>query len=245
MSLYFLTSSPTGTLDGSRLPEKGFDEYNSFSEKIKANWKQNSRCIYIASDPATRQRLLEARDFFREAIYKEGLSCDCFDILDDYRRDITRVQLQSYDVIFLSGGHVPTQNRFFEEISLKEKITGFEGIIIGISAGTMNSADIVYAQPEEEGESLDPNFRRFLKGLGLTKIMILPHYQMEKDFYLDGKRLYEDITYPDSYGNLFIAIPDGSYLLIENGKETIYGEAYRIENGTKTQICSLGESITL
>ena len=56
----------------------------------------------------------------------------------------------NYDVILLGGGHVPTQNKFFKEIRLREKIKDFDGIIIAISAGSMNSADIVYCQPEKK-----------------------------------------------------------------------------------------------
>ena len=66
-------------------------------------------------------------------------------------------------------------------------------------------------QPEEPGES-DPEFVRFAPGLGLAYANICPHYQKVKDMILDGKRLFEDITYPDSDGNCFFALPDGSYV---------------------------------
>lgn len=103
-------------------------------------------------------------------------------------------------MLILAGGHVPTQNKFFERIRLKEHINNFDGILIGISAGTMNCAEVVYAQPELEGESIDKKYERFLSGLGITNFMILPHYQDIKDDILDGQHLFEDITYPDSYG---------------------------------------------
>ena len=38
---------------------------------------------------------------------------------------------------------------------------------------------------------------------------------------LDGQRVYEDIAFLDSYGRIFSAIPDGSYLFIKNGKEEL------------------------
>ena len=38
----------------------------------------------------------------------------------------------------------------------------------------MNCAQIVYAQPELEGEAIDPKYERFLEGLNLTKFQILP-----------------------------------------------------------------------
>ena len=102
----------------------------------------------------------------------------------------------------------------------------------------MNAADVVYAQPEHEGEAVDPDFQRFLKGIGLTKMQILPHYQMVRDWYLDGQRLYEDITYNDSYGHEFLVLEDGSYLMSRDGKEEVYGNAYVISDG---QICKIKE----
>ena len=35
---------------------------------------------------------------------------------------------------------------------------------------------------------------------------------------------------------------DGSYLYLENGRETICGEPYRIENGVLSQLCVSGAS---
>ena len=81
--------------------------------------------------------------------------------------------------------------------------------------------------------------------LGLTKAQVCPHYQKVKDYYLDGQRLFEDITYGDSMGNTFFALPDGSYILSENGMETLYGEAYRIRNGILELVCVNGNSMEL
>ena len=105
----------------------------------------------------------------------------------------------------------------------------------------MNAAEVVYAQPELDGEAVDPEYRRFIKGLGLTKINILPHYQMTGNFMLDGMRLFEDITYGDSCGRHFLALPDGSYYTSIDGKGTVWGEAYEIADGEMRLICEEGE----
>lgn len=230
MKSVFLTSSPTGPLDGSR-PVEGLDEMNDFVINLKKLWEKDSRCLMITASPACFWENDEMTAFFAGAVEKSGLSISDFDLWDDRTIDFSQEILDSYDVIFLGGGHVPTQNAFFRRIGLREKIQDFEGIIIGISAGSMNSADIVYAQLELEGESLDQNYQRYLQGLNLTKTMILPHYQMVKDSILDGKRLYEDITYPDSMGKEFLILPDGSYLSIVDGVETVRGEAWTLKDG--------------
>lgn len=234
--IVFLTSSPSGPLDGSRLVD-GLDEKNSFVRNLKKYWKENARCLMIAAAPSCHGQNDEMAAFFRAAIGKSGLTAAAFDLWDDRSQDLSKETLHFYDTVFLGGGHVPTQNQFFRQIGLKEKIQDFEGIVIGISAGTMNCADTVYAQPELEGESIDPGYVRFLPGLGLTKTMILPHYQMVKDSVLDGKRLYEDITYEDSYGRRFLALLDGSYLLVKDGMETVWGEAYQISDREISKVC--------
>lgn len=234
--MIFLTSSPTGSLDGSRVVD-GFDEGNSFCDNLRKYWRENARCLMIASSPDTFELNDEMTEFFYHAIERSGLSVECVELLDDRDPEISWDELHSFDVIFLAGGHVPTQNEFFHRVGLREKIQDFDGIIIGISAGSMNSADVVYAQPELEGEAADPDYPRFMEGLGLTKAQILPHYQMVKDYWLDGQRLFEDITCGDSYGNAFLVLPDSSYLFIdENGQETVWGEAYCYSNGDFFQI---------
>ena len=226
----FLTSSPTGPLDGSRKVD-GLDKKNKFVENIRKYWKPNSKNLMITATPDSYEQNDEMISFFENAVKKDGFSCQPFEVWDSRTEDFSKEKLHSYDVIWLGGGHVPTQNQFFKEIRLREKMEGFNGIVIGISAGTMNAADIVYAQPEHEGEAVDPNFQKFIQGLNLTKTQILPHYQMVKDWYLDGMRLYDEITYGDSYGHKFLVLEDGSYLMSQNGVESVWGNAYEISDG--------------
>ena len=175
----------------------------------------------------------------KEAFSKTLLS---FKSIELFEGKNSNQNLKNYDVIILGGGHVPTQNKFFISINLKEKIKDFEGIIIGISAGTMNCADIVYAQPELDGESIDPNYKRFLKGLNSTKIQVLPHYYSIKDEKLDGKRIIEDITYEDSIDNCFYILPDGSYIIQTLKECCIYGEGFTVKNKIMEKICNNNES---
>lgn len=242
--IVFLTSSPTGPLDRSRVVE-GFDTKNKLVENLKKRWTENARCLLISAAPAEAAMADGMRAHMVEAMGISGLSVSACDIWDDRTEDFSVEVLKSYDVVFLGGGHVPTQNVFFQRISLREKMTQFDGLVIGISAGTMNSADVVYAQPELEGESVDPEYKRFIPGLGLTKINVLPHYQMIKDAVLDGQRVFEDISYSDSVGRQFYALVDGTYILCENGTETIWGEAYRIADGVLTQICAEDHALAL
>ena len=240
----FLTSSPCwdDVPEGCDLPCI-FDERNGFVDALREAVAPGSRCVFIASDPSTYDRLEEFADTFAKCFAWHGMPFSDVALLDNRTADQAEDLIHEADVLILAGGHVPTQNAFFQRIGLKELVADFGGTIMGISAGTMNCADIVYAQPEMPGESVDPDYERFLPGLGLTNLNILPHYQKEKDTLLDGRRLYEDITFEDSVGQHFLVLVDGSYVLSVDGHETLYGEAYLIQDGSIEQICSEGESI--
>lgn len=204
----------------------------------------SSKVLIISADADDIEVNDSIMNIFAASFPMSGLSISQMYICDNRNEKLVDY-ISIYDVLILAGGHVPTQNKFFEKIRLKERIKDFDRILIGISAGTMNSAEIVYAQPELEGESIDKEYERFLSGLGITKLMILPHYQDIKDDILDGQRLFEDITYSDSYGRELYALEDGSYFMIENKTTTLFGAAYLIKDGTIKQICEKDKSICI
>lgn len=239
MRKLYLTSSPTGNYRSSEPPiYPGLNPANGMVDELKKDWKENSSCLIIAATPDAHEANEEMRDFFEKKLIATELSVKEMVLCDDRNGEEIVAQLDEFDMIILGGGHVPTQNAFFKKIKLRDKIKDFDGIIMGISAGTMNCAEIVYAQPEMPGESSSTEYRRFIQGLGLTKSMVLPHYQAVKDDMLDGKRLYEEITYPDSIGRKFYVLVDGSYILQRDGKEKVCGKAYLIQNGTLSRYMS-------
>ena len=242
--IVFLTSSPSGPLNVPNY-DKVLDEKNGFVDNMKQFWKEEMNGLIIAAAPDSFDGNDEMRDFFENAFRNSGVPVTGFDLWDYRSHDISAEELNQYDVIMLGGGHVPTQNHFFDVIHLREKMENYNGIVLGVSAGTMNSADVVYAQPELPGESVDPEYVRYLKGLNLTDIMVLPHYQMVMDFMLDDRRLFEDITYDDSHGKQFLALEDGSYIRILDGETRLYGRAHRIADGRLTTICEDGNEIIL
>ena len=241
----FMTSSPSGQYMEERKSPQPLNNDNNFVDNIKKIWKENSNGLLIAAFPNEFDMNDQMKAGLEKSFELSGLSVKEMNICD--RRNFAEAEklISNADFIILSGGHVPTENKFFKEIGLKEKIKNFEGIVIGISAGTMNCAERVYAQPEEDGESTDKNYKKFISGLGLTNINVIPHYQVTKNFTIDGQRLFEDVTYKDSIGEKFYALVDGSYIYSEKGKETLFGEAYLIAEGKTEKICSKGEKIIL
>lgn len=238
---YFLTSSPSVAMDGAINPANGFLEnlQNALSQPI--------RCIFVTTHPDDIAFSEHCSICMCQAFEEVGFQFESYELLD--RRTAPQVEemVRNSNFIILGGGHVPTQNAFLHDLDLPRLIKDFDGVVLGISAGSMNCARIVYAQPEEPGEALDQNYERYLPGLGLTEVQILPHYYLCKDMQVDGFKVYDDIAIPDSKADLrrFYVFPDGTYLLGENGNETIYGEFFLIENGVMRKVANNGQQMRL
>lgn len=240
-----LTSSLGGSIkvNGTRVPSV-LIQHNGLLDSLKSIWPQNANVLIICADPNDYDKNDSVCDCLKKSFPMSGLSVSSIDKCDD-RNPNAVDHLESIDVLVLAGGHVPTQNKFLEQLRLRERLRDYNGTIVAWSAGSMNSADIVYAGPELDGEAIDPLYKRWITGLGLTDINIFPHFQSLKDDYLDGLRLIEDITFADSLGHEIIALNDGSYIMIGDGKSTLYGEAYLIKDGKQRQICKDGEFLDL
>ena len=244
--ILFMTSSPCddNVPAGVHLPCI-FDQRNSFVDNLRTSWKPDSRLVVICSDPYNAPLNDEMCDTFTKCFNHHGLTVSSSVMLDGRNtRDAERLIALS-DAVMLGGGHVPTQQAFFETIGLRALMREYTGVIMGVSAGSMNCKDIVYAQPELPGESVNPDYRRFIPGLGLSRVQVLPHYQMVKDNILDGKRLFEDITFSDSFGRSFYVLVDGSYIMRIDDTYTLWGEGYRIRDGQMEKICLEGEHIVI
>ena len=236
----FITSSPFRE----DVDRPTFSNANGFVDRIREALPENGRLLYICSSPDRRDlNCLFGADVFI-AFANAGIHFSSYHVLDAWNADRAGELVANSDFIVLAGGHVPTQNAFFQEIGLRELLTDHPGVVMGISAGAMNAADTVYAQPEEPGESA-PEFQRFLPGLGLTTVNVLPHYQKVKYDSLDDQRLFEDITYADSLGHTFYAIPDGSYVIADEDGAMLFGEGYRIRDGILEMLTRNGEIMEL
>lgn len=235
----FLTSSPftPGT--------PYLNPANGFLDALQRVLPKRSDALFICADPYRPADTDHIAGDIRLALEHEGYCFSAFRVLDGRNEGDAAGLVQNAGLMIFAGGHVPTQNAFFQKIDLKGCMKAFDGVLIGISAGTMNCADLVYAQPEEEGEAISPQYRRWLPGLSVTRTMLLPHYQMVKDSSVDGLKLFDEITLPDSIGRTFYAIPDGSYLLGQNGREILFGEAHRIRDGRMEQMIRENEALAL
>lgn len=237
----FLTSSFVEFQPKEEYVPKPLDESNDFGDNLRRYWKENSNFLVFTSDPQdtvmTDHVVEEMYDAFTLAGFSIGeiKSFDYRSIREGVAaKEALKEAMQWADVFFLAGGHCPTENAFMKECDLKSLIHNpdiFDGIFIGLSAGSVNAAGDVYLIPEFKGESIDPKFVRFTDGLGLTDINMLPHSQHMENFMLDGKHMIDDIVSEDSLGREIYVIPDGTYFMIRNGMTEFFGTGKIMENG--------------
>lgn len=214
---------------------RNFGNTNKILDNIKKYVKKYDNFLFITSSYDD----VKSNDYFATLVFKSfdlTLPFKNYDILD--KRNINDMDklISDADLIFICGGHIPTQNKYFNDINLKKYITNTKALIIGGSGAAMNMAEDVYAIPELEGEALDKNFNKYLKGLCITNISILPHYNIFKDEYIDNKKYLEDIILPDTYNKTLYGLNNGSYILVINNKAYLYGEAYLLKNGESKKI---------
>ena len=210
---------------------------NGIVRQLKSSIKDRNKIVFVASNPNS----FDITDSFAQntfdSFHLEKMDFDSYFVLDNRNKDRAREVVKGASVLFLAGGHVPTQNKFFEDIKLKSLLKDFDGVIIGQSAGSMNLAKKVYNYPEDVDELDDP---KYLKGLGLTNLTIVPHFnEVTGNEQVDERiNLMQDYLLPDSKKTPLVCIKNGTHIRIENGKVELCGETWLIENGVLTKVCS-------
>ena len=232
----FLTGSPT------RYGEDHFTEDNGFLAEVKAALREATggrhapHVLLVSAAPDDRGFTDSVKKGMSDCIHNSGIATASITMLDRRNAHRAAALLRKADWVVMCGGHTPTQNRFIHEIDLKALLKDFPGVIMGCSAGSMNCADWVYSHPEFAGEATDPGYRRWLRGLGLTDINLIPHLEQVRGIVIDGQRLFEDVAFPDSWGHRFYTFRDGGYVIVKDGRSELRGEAYEISRGTMHRV---------
>ena len=225
--ILFLTSSPC-VIDA---PRAILNPANGFVNRLRDSLPAWPRVLMVSSNPEDHESACGFANAMSATFAEYGMPWGGFQVLDGASAALAEYMVATSDLIILMGGHVPTMNAFLQEIGLRELLQGYEGVVMGISAGSMNCADVVYCHPEESGEAVDPHYVKFTSGLGLTDVNILPHYQQVHKYMLDGMRLYEDIAYPDSMGHTFYPMVDGAYYYQDQEHGVFFGKVGKLEDG--------------
>lgn len=205
---------------------------NEILDNIKRHLTATRKIVYVANNPSFIEENEMKSAVLFSSFEKAGIHFDTQIVLDDRNKKNAEKLLSSADLMILCGGKCLCQNNFFKEIGLKKILKNYKGLVIGISAGTMNLCKEVANFPEEISDLNEP---RWLKGLNITDKIIIPHFDGETNTYqieCDEVDVVKDYIFPLSYEKDFLGIPNGSYVLIDNnGAESYFGDMYIISKG--------------
>lgn len=232
----YLTSSFIPYQESGEYKKTPPEDCYGFFDDLKKEWPDSANVLFVPADPTlTKDNENQIKQVLDAFEYRE-LQVTEVKMLDENCESSLKGLIAWADVIYMGGGHAPTQLAFMKRIGLKDALIDYPGIVIGLSAGSINAAYNVYLMPELEGEAADPNFVRFADGLDLTNIDMIPHAKAMKKAVIDGLRFIEDIAIPDSFGRRFYLVEDGSYFKSKNGKTKFKGVGEVIEDGVISEL---------
>lgn len=143
-------------------------------------------------------------------------------------------KLENADIIFLLGGNPLEQYNFMKDKNLINFVKDYNGIIMGISAGSMNLSKMVLmlSVSEEYPETV------IYEGLKLVPFSIFPHFNINSlkagkiDMGYGQKFIMEDLIDASQCVDEVYCLPDRCTLIIENEKMKILDdECFVIKNG--------------
>lgn len=201
--------------------EQGFNEIQR--EYLKKDIKNNDTIVFIA----TTFDDYEKNDLYYNNLIKHFKNIDItfnkvYLIDNRVAKDLAKDYILKSNIIFLMGGDAKKQIDSVKEYDLFEILKSKEGIILGVSAGSMNQSSRVVYKNDYNNYVIED-----YEGLGYIDINIYPHLDFNNIDYL--KEVFEVSNYTKT-----VALPNDSFIRIENNNIDFVGEYYTIQNSKIT-----------
>ena len=142
----------------------------------------------------------------------------------DGRMTIGEIQkaVSEADVIWLSGGDTPTQFAYFQKYGLDKIIKQHNGVVIGMSAGSINLAETSICTL-----ACGHYKQEIYHGLGCVNISVEPHF-------VRSRLSKEVVELSNTY--VIYGLCDESLIVCKMKKIEFIGEVYKINHGKIVQI---------
>ena len=201
--------------------EQGFNEIQR--EYLKKDIKNNDTIVFIA----TTFDDYEKNDLYYNNLIKHFKNIDitfnkAYLIDNRVDKDLAKDYILKSNIIFLMGGDTKKQIDSVKEYDLFEILKSKEGIILGVSAGSINQSSRVVYKNDYNNYVIED-----YEGLGYIDINIYPHLDFNNIDYL--KEVFEVSNYTKT-----VALPNNSFIRIENNNIDFVGEYYTIQNSKIT-----------
>lgn len=211
MSTYILTS----------MFNNGFND--AITEVLKKEITQRNSFAFIASDfEMSPRKIKKYFKFFLNMFEEKGIHFKETCVIDG-RMTAREAQkaVEASDVVWLSGGDPPKEFSYLQKYGLDKIIKQHKGVVIGMSAGSINLAETAICTSCEHCK------QEIYNGLGCVRISVEPHFVRNdvSDELLELSKNY-----------VIYGLCDESIIVCSNEKAEFYGEIYKIENGSIEQI---------
>lgn len=201
--------------------EQGFNKVQK--EYLKKDIKNNYTITFIATTFDDYER----NDLYYNNLIKHFKNIDITfsktHLIDNrVSKDLSKDYILKSNIVFLMGGDTKKQIDSVKEYDLFEILKSKEGIILGVSAGSMNQSSRVVYKNDYNNYVIED-----YEGLGYIDINIYPHLDFNNIDYL--KEVFEVSNYTKT-----VALPNDSFIRIENNNIDFVGEYYTIQNSKIT-----------
>ena len=197
---------------------------NEIAELMKKVIKRRKKFAFIASE---FEKFHEMTDqYFREILqlFQEiGIDFETSYVIDGrMKKEEAKDAVQLADVVWLSGGDTIKQYQYLVKYELIDKIKAHAGVIIGMSAGSINLTKTAICTLASGHEK-----EKIYEGIGCIEFSVEPHFNI----YNVSEILLEQSQQHEIYG-----LCDGSLILYDGEKKRFFGEIYQIIDGVIKQI---------
>ena len=197
---------------------------DDFSRLLKTHIKIGMNFVFVASE---FENIYERTDWYCNHFLKMfsdcGITFGSVDVIDS-RMSIETAQdtVRNADVLWLAGGDTPTQFAYLESYGLIPYIREQKGVIIGMSAGSINMAKTAVCTLTCEHEKLE-----IYEALGLVEFSVEPH--------LNKDNIADELLVISEKNPLYGICDDGAIICMEDNISYI-GDVFLIDNRHVTRV---------
>jgi peptidase E len=195
-----------------------------FCKLLKTYLKNGMNFVFVASE---FQKIYDKTDWYCNhflTMFSDcGITFDNVKVIDSrMSKESAQDSVRNADVLWLAGGDTPTQYAYLEAYGLIPCIREHKGVVIGMSAGSINMAKTAVCTLTCEHDEL-----KIYEAMGLVEFSVEPHFDIEN---VTEELLMLSERYP-----LYGICDDGAIICSED--KTLYiGDVVLIENGHVTRV---------
>jgi len=191
---------------------------------MKTYIKTGMNFVFVASE---FENIYEKTDWYCNHFLKMfsdcGITFGSSDVIDSrMSRETAQDTVKNADVLWLAGGDTPTQFAYLESYGLIPYIREQKGVIIGMSAGSINMAKTAVCTLTCEHEKLE-----IYEALGLVEFSVEPH--------LNKDNIADELLVISEKNPLYGICDDGAIICMEDNISYI-GDVFLIDNRHVTRV---------